>query len=227
VQISQFASQRWEIIEHPELGYPEKDHNKSGPRPKTFSVMPCKISSACIALIYDSKMINDCVWQGQRALNFVLRNQELIDKTLLFDNELLKIIPSQLQTVSSAGCTYSTILLFRVVEIEAYDFLVWSVESLFCSRRGRRIGVQTIQFKITPRFVPLGELVQEAIECSFVNLCNILLCFYTKIWKEVLNLTLFLEKVLFFLVFISAASLQKYIRWKIELYLGLSAVNKD
>ena len=41
--------------------------------------------------------------------------------------------------------------------------------------------VQTIQFKITPRFVPLGELVQEAIECSFVNLCNILLCFYTKI----------------------------------------------
>jgi hypothetical protein len=29
--------------------------------------------------------------QGQRALDFVLRNQGLIDKTLLFDIELLKV----------------------------------------------------------------------------------------------------------------------------------------
>jgi len=32
--------------------------------------------------------------QGQRALDFVLRNQGLIDKTLLFDVELLKIVPN-------------------------------------------------------------------------------------------------------------------------------------
>ncbi|KAI9125562.1 hypothetical protein K1719_002980 [Acacia pycnantha] len=56
------------IIVPPELGYPESDYNKRGPRPTTFS--------------------------GQRALDFVLRNQGLIDKTLLFDIELLKIVPS-------------------------------------------------------------------------------------------------------------------------------------
>ncbi|KAJ8759361.1 hypothetical protein K2173_006881 [Erythroxylum novogranatense] len=55
------------IIVPPELGYPDNDFNKSAPRPTTFS--------------------------GQRALDFVLRNQGLIDKTLLFDIELLKIIP--------------------------------------------------------------------------------------------------------------------------------------
>ncbi|GKU92924.1 hypothetical protein SLEP1_g6581 [Rubroshorea leprosula] len=56
------------IIVPPELGYPGNDYNRSGPRPTTFS--------------------------GQRALDFVLRNQGLIDKTLLFDIELLKIIPN-------------------------------------------------------------------------------------------------------------------------------------
>ncbi|KAA8532280.1 hypothetical protein F0562_032313 [Nyssa sinensis] len=56
------------IIVPPELGYPENDFNKKGPRPTTFS--------------------------GQRALDFVLRNQGLIDKTLLFDIELLNIIPN-------------------------------------------------------------------------------------------------------------------------------------
>ncbi|XP_073146313.1 peptidyl-prolyl cis-trans isomerase FKBP19, chloroplastic [Henckelia pumila] len=54
------------IIVPPELGYPDNDFNKQGPRPTTFS--------------------------GQRALDFVLRNQGLIDKTLLFDIELLKIV---------------------------------------------------------------------------------------------------------------------------------------
>ncbi|PIM98043.1 FKBP-type peptidyl-prolyl cis-trans isomerase [Handroanthus impetiginosus] len=54
------------IIVPPELGYPDNDFNKKGPRPTTFS--------------------------GQRALDFVLRNQGLIDKTLLFDIELLKIV---------------------------------------------------------------------------------------------------------------------------------------
>ncbi|KAI3467819.1 hypothetical protein Pfo_024482 [Paulownia fortunei] len=57
------------IIVPPELGYPENDFNKKGPRPTTFS--------------------------GQRALDFVLRNQGLIDKTLLFDIELLKIVPNR------------------------------------------------------------------------------------------------------------------------------------
>ncbi|KAK3127735.1 hypothetical protein QOZ80_7AG0577720 [Eleusine coracana subsp. coracana] len=57
------------IIVPPELGYPDNDYNKSGPKPTTFS--------------------------GQRALDFVLRNQGLIDKTLLFDIELLKIYPNQ------------------------------------------------------------------------------------------------------------------------------------
>ncbi|XP_078447590.1 peptidyl-prolyl cis-trans isomerase FKBP19, chloroplastic-like [Wolffia australiana] len=55
------------IIVPPELGYPDSDYNKLGPKPTTFS--------------------------GQRALDFVLRNQGLIDKTLLFDIELLKIVP--------------------------------------------------------------------------------------------------------------------------------------
>ncbi|WCJ26712.1 FKBP-like peptidyl-prolyl cis-trans isomerase family protein [Euphorbia peplus] len=54
------------IVVPPELGYPGNDYNNSGPRPTTFS--------------------------GQRALDFVLRNQGLIDKTLLFDIELLNII---------------------------------------------------------------------------------------------------------------------------------------
>ncbi|KAK9276999.1 hypothetical protein L1049_006538 [Liquidambar formosana] len=56
------------IIVPPELGYPENDFSRSGPRPTTFS--------------------------GQRALDFVLKNQGLIDKTLLFDIELLKIMPN-------------------------------------------------------------------------------------------------------------------------------------
>ncbi|VAH40959.1 unnamed protein product [Triticum turgidum subsp. durum] len=57
------------IILPPDIGYPDNDLNKLGPKPTTFS--------------------------GQRALDFVLRNQGLIDKTLLFDIELIRIIPSQ------------------------------------------------------------------------------------------------------------------------------------
>ena len=49
------------VVTRPELGYPTSDpaHAKVGPKPSTFS--------------------------GQRALDFVLQNQELIDKTLLFN----------------------------------------------------------------------------------------------------------------------------------------------
>lgn len=49
-----------------ELGYPGNDLNKLGPAPTTFS--------------------------GRRALDFVLKNQGMIDKTLLFDVELLKVM---------------------------------------------------------------------------------------------------------------------------------------
>ncbi|KAK9841771.1 hypothetical protein WJX81_001978 [Elliptochloris bilobata] len=55
------------IIVPVELGYPNNDMNALGPRPLTFS--------------------------GQRALDFVLRNQGLIDKTLLFDIELINVQP--------------------------------------------------------------------------------------------------------------------------------------
>ncbi|KAK9785766.1 hypothetical protein WJX73_009354 [Symbiochloris irregularis] len=54
------------IVVPVELGYPENDFNKAGPRPSTFS--------------------------GQRALDFVLKNQGLIDKTLLFDIELVRVL---------------------------------------------------------------------------------------------------------------------------------------
>jgi hypothetical protein len=54
------------IIVPVELGYPNNDLNKAGPAPSTFS--------------------------GRRALDFVLRNQGMIDKTLLFDIELLRIL---------------------------------------------------------------------------------------------------------------------------------------
>ena len=49
------------------LSYPPDDpsHERVGPKPGTFS--------------------------GQRALNFVLQNQELIDKTLLFNVKLIRV----------------------------------------------------------------------------------------------------------------------------------------
>ena len=56
-----------QIIVPPELGYPESDrsHDRVGPKPATFS--------------------------GQRALDFVLFNQGMIDKTLLVNVELKRI----------------------------------------------------------------------------------------------------------------------------------------
>ncbi|EFN59514.1 hypothetical protein CHLNCDRAFT_19306, partial [Chlorella variabilis] len=53
------------IIVPVELGYPDNDYNKLGPKPTTFS--------------------------GQRALAFVLGNKGMIDKTLLFDVELIAV----------------------------------------------------------------------------------------------------------------------------------------
>ena len=57
------------VVTRPELGYPTSDpaHAKVGPKPSTFS--------------------------GQRALDFVLQNQELIDKTLLFNASRPSAIP--------------------------------------------------------------------------------------------------------------------------------------
>ncbi|KAA8499804.1 Peptidyl-prolyl cis-trans isomerase FKBP19, chloroplastic [Porphyridium purpureum] len=56
-----------QVIVPPELGYPASDprHEKVGPRPSTFS--------------------------GQRALDFVLENRGLIDKTLLINIQLVRV----------------------------------------------------------------------------------------------------------------------------------------
>lgn len=56
-----------QVVVPPELGYPATDpsHTKVGPKPITFD--------------------------GQRALDFVLFNQGLIDKTLLFNVKLVRI----------------------------------------------------------------------------------------------------------------------------------------
>ena len=53
------------IIVPSDIGYPENDWRKKDPKPSTFA--------------------------GKRSLSFVLQNQGLIDKTLLFDIELMKI----------------------------------------------------------------------------------------------------------------------------------------
>ena len=53
------------VIVPVELGYPDGDFNRVGPKPTTFS--------------------------GRRALSFVLKNQGMIDKTLMFDVELLRL----------------------------------------------------------------------------------------------------------------------------------------
>mmetsp|Transcript_7756 Transcript_7756/g.23473 ORF Transcript_7756/g.23473 Transcript_7756/m.23473 type:complete len:248 (+) Transcript_7756:63-806(+) len=56
-----------QVVIPPELGYPDSDpkHDRVGPKPKTFS--------------------------GQRALDFVLFNKGLIDKTLLINVELMRV----------------------------------------------------------------------------------------------------------------------------------------
>ena len=56
-----------QLVVPPALGYPasDPDHRKVGPRPSTFS--------------------------GQRALDFVLFNKDLIDKTLLFNVKLIRV----------------------------------------------------------------------------------------------------------------------------------------
>ena len=53
------------IIVPEELGYPKNSFDTVGPKPSNFS--------------------------GRRALDFVLKNQGMIDKTLLFDLELMAI----------------------------------------------------------------------------------------------------------------------------------------
>lgn len=56
-----------QIVVKPALGYPADDpgHDRIGPKPSTFS--------------------------GRQALNFVLQNKELIDKTLLFNIKLIRV----------------------------------------------------------------------------------------------------------------------------------------
>ncbi|GLC37192.1 Peptidyl-prolyl cis-trans isomerase fkbp19, chloroplastic [Pleodorina starrii] len=55
------------IVVPVELGYPENDWRRLGPKPSTFA--------------------------GDRALDFVLANRGMIDKTLLFDVELVRVLP--------------------------------------------------------------------------------------------------------------------------------------
>ena len=56
-----------QLVVPPNVGYPPNDpfHERIGPKPSTFS--------------------------GQRALDFVLENKELIDKTLLFNVKLIRV----------------------------------------------------------------------------------------------------------------------------------------
>ena len=56
-----------QLVIKPQIGYPADDpgHDRVGPKPSTFS--------------------------GKQALNFVLQNKELIDKTLLFNVKLVRI----------------------------------------------------------------------------------------------------------------------------------------
>mmetsp|Transcript_36395 Transcript_36395/g.93012 ORF Transcript_36395/g.93012 Transcript_36395/m.93012 type:complete len:80 (+) Transcript_36395:727-966(+) len=57
------------IIVPVELGYPNGDMRTTGPKPTSFS--------------------------GKRALGFVIENKGMIDKTLLFDIELMKVNKAQ------------------------------------------------------------------------------------------------------------------------------------
>jgi hypothetical protein len=96
-----------------ELGYPDNNYRKQGPKPTTFSVRCAgfvhraassheqgaynNVTAAIIGalLVADGWSAFLCylpAWlQGERALGFVLENQGMIDKTLLFDIELERI----------------------------------------------------------------------------------------------------------------------------------------
>jgi hypothetical protein len=105
------------VIVPVELGYPGGDFNKVGPKPTTFSVREerergrgregegererereggggvCFLLSMLApnprpALTLHSFPLSP---QGKRALSFVLKNQGMIDKTLMFDIELLRL----------------------------------------------------------------------------------------------------------------------------------------
>ena len=68
-----------QIVVPPEIGYPDSDpsHERVGPKPSTFS--------------------------GQRALDFVLQNQQLIDKTLLFNVKLVRVDEEARELARRAG----------------------------------------------------------------------------------------------------------------------------
>ena len=81
--------------------YPNNDMNAGlGPKPTTFSVSaPAAIAAAvracrrchCLAAVPAGADSLTCCVQGTRALDFVLKNRGLIDKTLLFDIELVRV----------------------------------------------------------------------------------------------------------------------------------------
>ena len=89
------------IIVPVELGYPNGDFNKVGPAPTTFSASEWGFMWIHVLLggrafrgrLPPAPRLAGATQhpQGKRALSFVLKNQGMIDKTLLFDVELLKV----------------------------------------------------------------------------------------------------------------------------------------
>ena len=55
--------------------------------------LPCadQCEQSCMHVDASATQAVVCALQGRRALDFVLKNQGLIDKTLLFDIELMRI----------------------------------------------------------------------------------------------------------------------------------------
>ena len=66
-----------------------------------------------------------CLPQGQRALDFVLGNQGLIDKTLLFDIELLKIIPNWFQLKAHDVSTFRDWKYIEIGNCVYFMLLSW------------------------------------------------------------------------------------------------------
>jgi hypothetical protein len=100
------------VIVPVELGYPDGDFNRVGPKPSTFSVReggggergraqqrggerpPPSLPSLTLSSFTSAPIHPRCTHattQGKRALSFVLKNQGMIDKTLMFDVELLRL----------------------------------------------------------------------------------------------------------------------------------------
>ena len=91
-----------QLVVPPSIGYPKSDpgHEKVGVRGARLSNLrslvchdgsaPCRRTDAS----RPSAQPKPATFSGQRALDFVLQNQELIDKTLLFNVKLIRVDPA-------------------------------------------------------------------------------------------------------------------------------------